>query len=122
MTRTRRVRKVPITDSTSSKSAKAIHTRTHIRKFHVLLKKKSQLASLPVQPKVKAELDEVEKEITSMGGLEAYQAMSAIGQSVGRGGGSEKYLIMWLKELQFRPKDDTKLRCVLMSSLARCLM
>jgi 25S rRNA (adenine2142-N1)-methyltransferase len=34
-----------------------------------------------------------------MGGLEAYQRMSAIGQGEDRGGGTEKVLIEWLKEL-----------------------
>lgn len=34
-----------------------------------------------------------------MGGLELYQDMSATGQRKDRGGGSEKVLIGWLKEL-----------------------
>jgi len=36
-----------------------------------------------------------------MGGLEAYQRMSAIGQGKDRGGGSEKVLVEWLHELGF---------------------
>jgi 25S rRNA (adenine2142-N1)-methyltransferase len=34
-----------------------------------------------------------------MGGLERYQAMSSIGQSAVKGGGSEKVVIPWLKEI-----------------------
>lgn len=44
-------------------------------------------------------LEEVEREIESLGGLPAYQRMSIAGQSTPRGGGSEKVLIGWLKEL-----------------------
>lgn len=45
------------------------------------------------------ELENVEKEMEEMGGLATYQHMSSIGQSEDRGGGSEKVLIGWLKEL-----------------------
>ena len=82
-----------------------------IRRFHVLLKKKTQLEQLlskgddskrpnPGLPEAKLSLNEVEHEIEELGGLEAYQRMSSIGQGNDRGGGSEKYLISWLKEMK----------------------
>lgn len=50
-----------------------------------------------------------------MGGLEAYQAMSSIGQGEDRGGGSEKVFVAWLKELGVQKEmaaRKAKLRCV----------
>jgi len=41
----------------------------------------------------------VNREIEKLGGLAAYQHMSCIGQSSDRGGGSEKVLIEWLKQM-----------------------
>jgi 25S rRNA (adenine2142-N1)-methyltransferase len=38
-------------------------------------------------------------EIEALGGLGEYQRMSCIGQSNDRGGGSEKVLIGWLKQM-----------------------
>lgn len=62
---------------------------------------------------VKEELAAIEEEINEMGGLEAYQKMSVIGQGNDRGGGSEKVLIMFLNEMEY-PKRlvDEKWRCV----------
>lgn len=60
-------------------------------------------------------LKEVEDEIQRMGGLEAYQAMSSIGQGDDRGGGSEKVFVAWLKELGVQKEmaaRKAKLRCV----------
>jgi 25S rRNA (adenine2142-N1)-methyltransferase len=45
------------------------------------------------------ELKDIEAEMETMGGLEAYQSMSAIGQGKDRGGGSESVLIGWMREL-----------------------
>ena len=44
-------------------------------------------------------LGNVDREIEELGGLAAYQRMSSIGQGVDRGGGSEKVLISWLREM-----------------------
>jgi 25S rRNA (adenine2142-N1)-methyltransferase len=112
MGRSRRTkRKLPVTIAQRSSnapkigqilpsSASSASTRGVIRKFHILLKRKKQLQSQPSNLIANnAELDEIEKEIDSMGGLEKYQAMSSIGQSTLKGGGSEKVLINWLKEL-----------------------
>lgn len=86
-------------------SASSASTRGIIRKFHILLKRKKQLQSQPSNDNA-AELDEIEKELDSMGGLEKYQAMSSIGQSTLKGGGSEKVLINWLKELQMNTSSS----------------
>lgn len=92
----------PISGSSSNSSA----TRTLIRRFHVLIKRKAQLKSLLKQEnssnnhlKAKQELSAVEDEIIQLGGLETYQRMSSIGQGNDRGGGSEKVFIEWLEGL-----------------------
>ena len=61
-----------------------------------------------------AELARVEHDIDELGGLEAYQKMSAIGQGDDRGGGSEKVLLEFLGELGYPgslPKHE-RWRCV----------
>jgi 25S rRNA (adenine2142-N1)-methyltransferase len=86
--------------------------RTVIRRFHVLLKRQTQLQALlskdpsttktrrpPGSAEARRELAEVEGEIAALGGLEAYQRMSIAGQGKERGGGSERVLIGWLKEM-----------------------
>ncbi|KAH9030691.1 putative methyltransferase-domain-containing protein [Lactarius pseudohatsudake] len=66
-------------------------SRTVIRKFHTLLKQQKSAQG--------DALANVNREIEELGGLEAYQRMSCIGQSSDRGGGSEKVLIGWLKQM-----------------------
>jgi len=110
----RNTRKAPVTQSAlsvrpapSGSSSNPAATRTLIRKFHVLIKQKAQLeksihdrtASAPKD--ARSALAEVEREIEALGGLQAYQRMSSIGQGNDRGGGSEKVLISWLKEQGF---------------------
>lgn len=80
-------------------------TRTVIRRFHVLIKRRAQLQNVVSAharnaSSAQIELGTVEREIEELGGLEAYQHMSSIGQSSDRGGGSEKILIGWFRELQ----------------------
>ncbi|KAI0797744.1 putative methyltransferase-domain-containing protein [Abortiporus biennis] len=108
-------RKTPITSSQttshsgSSSSSNPASTRTVIRRFHVLIKRKSQLekqlqsgfASNDSQVNTKTELASIEEEIEELGGLETYQRMSSIGQGNDRGGGSEKVFIEWLNEVGF---------------------
>lgn len=52
-------------------------------------------------------LREIEEEMERMGGLEEYQRMSSIGQGKDRGGGSEKVLIEWLRELGFDSSNQS---------------
>ena len=85
-------RKFPVTltgrHNSSSSTPRA--SRTVIRKFHTLLKQQKSAQG--------DELENVNREIEKLGGLEAYQHMSCIGQSSDRGGGSEKVLIGWLRQ------------------------
>ena len=98
-----RRKKVPVTfDKASVASSSSPHTtRTIIRRFHVLLKRREQLTRDRLTASYAAELKEIEKEIEEMGGLAAYQDMSDIGQGNDRGGGSEKILIKWLVDMGF---------------------
>ncbi|KAG8738968.1 hypothetical protein FRC10_006300 [Ceratobasidium sp. 414] len=99
----KRKSKTPITKSSATKpsldSAKPKSTRTVIRRFHVLLKRRANLQKQALGSSTR-ELQSIESELAALGGLEAYQNMSAIGQGKDRGGGSEVILIQWLKELK----------------------
>jgi 25S rRNA (adenine2142-N1)-methyltransferase len=119
MGRTRHAkRKMPITARVVGDklptSASAASTRGVIRRFHVLLKRREQLLREAAKGRNKRrevrapgidylppqeELNRIESDIEAMGGLERYQAMSSIGQSAVKGGGSEKVLIPWIKEI-----------------------
>ncbi|KAA1474831.1 nucleolus protein [Dentipellis sp. KUC8613] len=98
-------RKVPVTSSSKQPSASGSSnphsSRTLIRRFHVLLKKQTRLRKEPANVSNKQALAAVEKEIEELGGLSAYQRMSAIGQGNDRGGGTEKIFVEWLKELEW---------------------
>ena len=112
-------RKTPITSSLDTQQASSSNpqaTRTLIRNFHVLLKKQSQLRNASQNLENALTLADVEREIEKLGGLEAYQRMSSIGQGVDRGGGSEKILIDWLRGLG-KPSIgiNEKLRCAVFS-------
>lgn len=106
----RRKSKTPITLSSATRSsldsARPKTTRSVIRRFHVLLKRRANLQKRAagggkLDDSAGLQLREVEAEIESLGGLEKYQAMSAIGQGKDRGGGSEGVLIRWLRDLGF---------------------
>ncbi|KAL1685373.1 putative methyltransferase-domain-containing protein [Schizophyllum commune] len=116
-----RKKKAPITGPGPSEvaSGKPETTRTVIRRFHVLLKRQTQLEQASTRDAATAqELAKIAAEIEALGGLEKYQEMSAIGQSSDRGGGSEKVLIGWLKELQVKPAEGTaKLRLLEVGAL-----
>ncbi|CCA68013.1 hypothetical protein PIIN_01880 [Serendipita indica DSM 11827] len=100
-------------------SASSQTTRGIIRRFHVLNKQKARLQKATEKTKtalragkLKAaggkgdvELAEIEGEMEALGGLERYQAMSSIGQSGLKGGGSEKVLVKWLKEIYWSNVD-----------------
>ncbi|KZT11522.1 nucleolus protein [Laetiporus sulphureus 93-53] len=102
-------RKTPITTVEASArpgtrgSSNPIATRALIRRFHVLIKRRAQLEKAIEAgdglENARKGLADVDDEIEEVGGLSAYQRMSTIGQGSDRGGGSEKVLIEWLKEL-----------------------
>jgi 25S rRNA (adenine2142-N1)-methyltransferase len=112
-----RQRKPPVTsyDSGERLSNTAQSTRTTIRRFHLLLKRRAQLQNAKAHTDTSKALADIEDQIARMGGLERYQRMSAVGQGKDRGGGSETILINWLKDLGLNDlkKGQAKLRCVL---------
>ena len=95
-------RKAPVTLSSTAQAGASSNphaSRTLIRRFHTLLKTRTRLRMRSSDPEAAQQLAEIEKEINELGGLEAYQRMSTIGQGKDRGGGTEKVLIGWLKEM-----------------------
>ncbi|EMD38644.1 hypothetical protein CERSUDRAFT_73096 [Gelatoporia subvermispora B] len=129
----KRKRKTPVTSEVSNgqaagpsgASSKPQSTRTVIRRFHVLIKRQAQLTSI-LRKKggslsfidVQTELVDVEREIEELGGLQAYQKMSSIGQGNDRGGGSEKVLIEWLKGLEMhKNREAARLRLLEVGAL-----
>ncbi|TCD61126.1 hypothetical protein EIP91_009006 [Steccherinum ochraceum] len=103
----------PSTLTTQSSSNNPAATRKVIRRFHVLLKRQTQLkkklldtTSSPTRDGLEDELTSVQDEMDRMGGLAAYQRMSTIGQGNDRGGGSEKVLVGWLRELKEHERSD----------------
>ncbi|PFH49097.1 hypothetical protein AMATHDRAFT_63745 [Amanita thiersii Skay4041] len=94
----------PATQSTSSAS-----TRATIREFHVLLKKRTTILNGDQAGYDGGTLKDIEKRIEELGGLETYQRMSVIGQGKERGGGSERVLIEWLKEVGVDERCGSKL-------------
>ena len=109
-----RKRKLPITskDNNAKGSNNPHTTRKVIRRFHTLLKDKSRVQSSKETSAAKKRLVEIDNEIDELGGLQAYQRMSTIGQGKDRGGGSEKALISWLRELGCHSRDVGRSRCV----------
>jgi len=103
-------RKTPVTGTGTKARPSSTKTRSVIRKFHVLLKSKRKLER---QPGNGQELGAIDEQISSLGGLDAYQGMSKQGQSAERGGGTETVLIGWLKDIvKDGPLGDgQKLRC-----------
>jgi len=116
-----RKRKTPITCSLESRQASSSNpasSRTLIRSFHVLLKKQAQLRGLPHNSANVKALADVDCQIEELGGLAAYQRMSSIGQGDDRGGGSEKVLISWLREMGMPSRESSsKLRLLEVGAL-----
>lgn len=94
-------RKSPVTSTPhcpqASPSSKS--TRTVIRQFHVLLKQQARLLNKPPDKLTDQELARINEDLSRLGGLEVYQRMSAAAQDNERGGGSEKILIDWLRDI-----------------------
>lgn len=102
-----RKRKAPVTVHSHAERASSSNphsSRTLIRRFHVLLK---QQAHLQGTEDTKS-LEEVESAIEELGGLAQYQRMSSIGQGNDRGGGSEKVLISWLREMGMSSRNNNE--------------
>ncbi|KAJ7197225.1 putative methyltransferase-domain-containing protein [Mycena pura] len=102
-----RKRKTPVTSSTGTTtlSSKPKSSRKVIRRFHCLLKEQAKLEALPARDAQTSQmLDDIQREIDQLGGLEFYQEMSVIGQGKDRGGGSEKVAISWLTETYKPPR------------------
>lgn len=81
-------------------------TQNVISRFHTLLKRKAQLEqSLKTSDSlsVRSELTAISQEIEDLGGLEAYQVASTLGQAEERGGDSSKVLVEWLLEMDAAP-------------------
>ena len=101
MPRTSRRRKQPVTLTNAEKSGSSSTpraSRTVIRGFHTLLKQRKCAQG--------DALANIDREIEALGGLERYQRMSCIGQGSDRGGGSEKVLIGWLKQMGWADRED----------------
>lgn len=115
MGRTKRTRKAPLVPSErklSSVSHKA--TQSTISAFHTLIKQRKRIegqlassASSEQHQVLQKRLQELECQVNDIGGLEAYQRASTLGQSSQRGGDSSHVLIKWLKDL--RPSSSWSL-------------
>lgn len=84
-------------------------TQSVISRFHTLLKRKAQLEESLREAKsasARQELATIAQEIEDLGGLEAYQIASTLGQAEERGGDSSKVLVEWLHELKAAPKES----------------
>ena len=117
----------PLATTSTASSSRPATTRTVIRRFHVLIKRKAQLEKAISRGEASVDgldsntaLKQVEREIEGLGGLGAYQRMSSIGQGSDRGGGSERVLIEWLKELGVhRSAKETRKRLQYVHTCAR---
>jgi 25S rRNA (adenine2142-N1)-methyltransferase len=97
--RNRRKNPVTITGQTRAGSSTAQSSRKLINKFHNLIKQKAQLQKSAHDAETDKAIADLDREIEGLGGLKAYQRMSAIGQGEDRGGGSHKVLVVWLKDM-----------------------
>ena len=100
-----RRRKLPVTVAERHGSSSTPRTsRTVIRKFHTLLKQQKSAQG--------DTLTSINYELEKLGGLEKYQHMSCIGQGTDRGGGSEKILIGWMKQMGWADQKHRHVRFV----------
>ena len=104
---------IPTSSTPSTRGASHKATQSIIQSFHVLLKKKSLLEksissnSKDDEERISSQLGTINAEIEALGGLDAYQEASSLGQDKERGGDSSKVLIEWLRELgQGRRMED----------------
>ncbi|KAK8843412.1 hypothetical protein IAR55_007069 [Kwoniella newhampshirensis] len=105
----RRSKKAPLTKSVAGPTKAAVShklTQATIASYHTLLKRQAILRRDLAAAKGNSEsrqiqqsLDRIDHELESLGGLEAYQRASKLGQSRERGGDTSKILIKWLEEM-----------------------
>lgn len=117
MGRTKRTRKAPLVPKEKLSSASHKVTQSTISTFHSLLKQRKrierQLASSATHGQHEAlerELQDIDRQVNELGGLEAYQQASTLGQSSQRGGDSSHVLIKWLKNLRASTDWEVPLR------------
>ncbi|WVQ64186.1 uncharacterized protein L199_002348 [Kwoniella botswanensis] len=105
-------------------------TQSTITRFHTLLKQQANLkrnlkagrekdGDTEVQG-IQRQLDSIEQEMNELGGLNAYQIASTLGQSKERGGDSSKVLVKWLEELGIKREkmaQNEKLRMLEIGAL-----
>lgn len=123
----KRTKKKPIASSSSTSLTSSVShkvTRSTITAFHVLLRKKANItkkvqhaATDSEKSLWQKELDAVNNNISELGGLDAYQRASQLGQSKDRGGDSSRILVSWLLEMGI--KKDRPLRWDAISYLTR---
>lgn len=82
-------------------------TQSTISAFHTLHKQRKRIerqlansASSAQHQTLEKELQDIDRQVNEIGGLEAYQQASTLGQSSQRGGDSSHVLIKWLKSLR----------------------
>ena len=80
-------------------------TQSIISTYHTLLKRRRQLLAINAA----AGVLKVDGEIAAMGGLDAYQKASQMGQTKERGGDSGRVLVPWLQELGWGPQLGDKI-------------
>ena len=104
-------RRTPVTETTTKSRPSSTKTRSVIRKFHQLLKLKRKLKGRAGD---ELQLTEIDEQISTLGGLDAYQRMSKQGQSAERGGGTDTVLVDWLEDILKNDalRDGQKLRRV----------
>ncbi|XAO25173.1 hypothetical protein I312_103983 [Cryptococcus bacillisporus CA1280] len=105
----KRTKKKPIASSSSTSLTSSVShkvTRSTITAFHVLLRKKANItkkvqhAATDSEKSLRQkELDAINNNISELGGLNAYQRASQLGQSKDRGGDSSRILVSWLLEM-----------------------
>jgi 25S rRNA (adenine2142-N1)-methyltransferase len=94
----------PVISTTNNKTIRKKKTHQFsqalISKFHVLNKEKDRLKQQPPSTEVLERLNQIDKEMEHMGGLDAYQKASLLGQDKRRGGDSSKWFIKQLLSMK----------------------
>ncbi|OWZ75868.1 nucleolar protein [Cryptococcus neoformans Tu401-1] len=117
-TRKRTKKKSIVSGSSTAQTPSVSHkvTRSTITAFHVLLRKKANLttkvqhAATDSERSLKQkELDVINNDISELGGLDAYQKASQLGQSKDRGGDSSRILVSWLLDMGIKKDRPLKM-------------